>query len=504
MKYTCTLLLLLLFIAEDTYSIFPPPRIYMVSVDIETQFDSIIWYSLDLQPDDFYRVGEYENNPLNPGGSTTPIAFYVLDTFYLNNNANTVSLGMPIGYDVWGVHTMGDGKLDEGLYSDPPDSTMYLQYVFDSCSATITLNWNDYNNWRGSNTGFTVFRRMSPGVYIPYDNIPSDPNITHYTHVLGGILPNQDYELFIQEENVDRIRRSNSNIVRVFTGMTSQSGSINADYATISAGNTIDLSFTVRGNNGQDKYTLFRSNISGGPFNAIDSLITSDTIIHLNDDTPFTSGIFYYKLQMINNCGTMFTESNLANNIIVTGTQSGPSVALSWNEYSDWLGGVDRYRIIRTLGQTNPRVDTLDGNTSTTFSDDVSALIDHENPVSSRICYHIDALEGANIYSTRENSISNSVCFVVTPDIQMPNAFIPNDGEAVNQVFEPVFSFAPEQYELIIFNRLGTRIWEGKGPWDGKVAGTPVPEGVYLYLLRVYNYSSNVNEINGKVVVMYR
>ncbi len=200
----------------------------------------------------------------------------------------------------------------------------------------------------------------------------------------------------------------------------------------------------------------------------------------------------------------MFSQSNLANNIILAGTQSGSVVSLSWNSYEDWLGGVERYRIVRTIGQTNPLVDTLDGGTLTAYTDDVAALIDYSNPASSFICYHIDALEGSNIYGIQENSISNQVCFTVIPDIRMPNAFIPNDGEPVNRVFEPVFSFTPEHYEMIIYNRLGTKLWEGTGPWDGIVAGKPVPEGVYLYLLRIYNYSSDVKEINGKVVVVYR
>ncbi len=92
----------------------------------------------------------------------------------------------------------------------------------------------------------------------------------------------------------------------------------------------------------------------------------------------------------------MFTESNLANNIILSGTQSGSVVNLSWNNYADWLGGVERYRVIRMLGQTNPVVDTLDANTSTTYADDVAALIDYSDPSSSMICYQIDALEGSN------------------------------------------------------------------------------------------------------------
>ena len=381
---------------------------------------------------------------------------------------------------------------------------MFLESVFDSCSGTITLNWNDYNTWRGSTTSFTVYRRISPGVYLPLDNVAANPNITHYTHVLGNILPNETYDLFVQAAHVDGIRQSNSNRAAVDTKWTVQTGTINADYATISAGNTIDLSFTTRGALGQDKYRLLKSNQPGGVYVAIDSIYTSDTIIHFNDDTPFASGIYYYKLEMINNCGTMFTESNLANNIILSGTQSGSVVNLSWNIYTDWLGGVERYRVIRMLGQTNPLVDTLDANTSTTYADDVAALIDYSNPSSSMICYQIDALEGSNNLGIRFHSNSNKVCFTVTPDIRMPDAFIPNDGEQVNRVFEPVFSFTPEHYELLIFNRLGTKIWEGNGPWDGKVSGKPVSEGVYLYLLRVYNYSSDVKELNGKVVVMYR
>jgi hypothetical protein len=322
--------------------------------------------------------------------------------------------------------------------------------------------------------------------------------------VLGNIVQNQTYDLFIEASHNDGIRRSNSNRAQVFTKWTVQTGSINADYATISAENTIDLSFTARGASGQDKYRLLRSNAQGGPFIAIDSITTSDTIIHFKDDTPFVSGIFYYKLEMLNNCGTMFSESNLANNIILAGTQSGSAVTLSWNNYADWVGGVDRYRIVRTIGQTNPLTDTLDGQRSLTYTDDVAALIDYSNPASSFICYHIDALQGSNVYGIQENSISNRVCFTVIPDIRMPNAFIPNDGEPANRTFEPVFSFTPEHYELIIYNRLGTKLWEGNGAWDGQVAGKPVPEGVYLYLLRVYNYSSDVKELNGKVVVVYR
>jgi hypothetical protein len=507
MKYTCIFLFLLLFFAQDYVRSqqLPAPRIYLVTVDIESQSDSIIWESIDLNPStDYYEVAELLPPDIaDPGGSYISVGSNIPNTFYVNNNDNTSSSGHPIGYTVWGVHPRGDGKVDNGLYNDP-DSTVYLQADFDSCAGTITLTWNDYNMWRGSTSGFTIYRWIAPKNYVPLVNVTPDITKTRYTQVLANVMTNQTYDLFVEAAHNDGVRFSNSNRVTVNTKWTVQSGTINADYATISPTNTIDLSFTVRGASGQDKYRLLRSDQPGGQYFAIDSITTSDTVMHFTDATPFVSGIFYYKLELLNNCNTMYSESNLANNIILSGSQSGSVVTLTWNRYEDWLGDVERYRIVRTLGQTNPLVDTLDAGTMTTYADDVASLIDYSNPASSFICYHIDALEGSNIYGIQENSISNQVCFTVIPDVRMPNAFIPNDGEPVNRVFEPVFSFTPEHYDLFIYNRLGTKLWEGNGPWDGKVAGKPVPEGVYLYLLRIYNYSSDVREINGKVVVIYR
>ncbi len=488
MKYTSFFLFLLLFCVQENANsqLLPAPTVWLVSVSIETQQDSIVWFSIDLEPNDYYLVAQLKSpDVVNPGESYLPISPGLLDTVYLNNNDNTSSSEQPVGYTVWGVHPRGDGKNDIGFYNNP-DSTMYLQSVFDSCAGTITLNWNDYNTWRerDSISGFTIFRRTGPGVYVSIATVTPDPTITRYTHVLANILPNENYDLFITAAHKDGVRFSNSNRASVFTRWTVQTGSINADYATISPEKTIDLSFTVRGALGQDKYRLLRSDQQGGIYVAIDSVITSDTTLLFKDNTPFISGIYYYRLELLNNCGTMFSQSNLANNIILNGTQSGSEVSLSFNRYEDWQGGVERYRIVRTLGQTNPLVDTLDAGTQTSYTDDVAALIDYSNPASSFICYHVDALEGTNIYGMQENSISNQVCFTVIPDIRMPNAFIPNDAEAVNRVFEPVFSFTPEHYDMIIYNRLGTKIWEGNGPWDGTAAGKAVPEGVYLYLLK--------------------
>jgi gliding motility-associated-like protein len=226
--------------------------------------------------------------------------------------------------------------------------------------------------------------------------------------------------------------------------------------------------------------------------------------IFYTDEVPFTSAVYYYRLEVINSCGIAAEQSNRANNIILNGTLANMVASLGWNEYRDWLGNVDQYRIIRTLGQDNPVTDTLDAGNANSFSDDVSQFINYADPTQGLVCYSVVATENTNTYGINGKSQSNPVCFSVNPGVQIPNAFIPNDTEPANQVFEPVFSFLPDHYEMYIYNRLGSKIWEGSQAWDGRVNGKFVPEGVYAYYIRVYNYSSDITEFSGKVTVLYR
>jgi gliding motility-associated-like protein len=303
---------------------------------------------------------------------------------------------------------------------------------------------------------------------------------------------------------MDGARRSTSNRVDIQTSTSVPPVTVIADYATLGAGNTIDLSFTVIGSSGSSQLILTRSNVQNGPFTQIADFNTSDTLIRFTDGVSFTSDYYFYRMEGLNNCLQPSSLSNTASNIILNGSLTGTVVSLSWNEYQYWLGGVDQYRVIRTSGRNNPVIDTIDVRRNNFYGEDLGVRVNYPDPVSSLICYQIDARELTNIYGTRAMSLSNRICLSVNPDIRMPNAFIPNDADATNQVFEPVFSFEPEHYEMIIYNRLGTKIWEGSTPWDGTVNGKFVPEGVYLYYLRVYNYSTDFTTVEGKVTVVYR
>jgi len=73
--------------------------------------------------------------------------------------------------------------------------------------------------------------------------------------------------------------------------------------------------------------------------------------------------------------------------------------------------------------------------------------------------------------------------------LYIPNIFTPND-DSVNDIFSPSSNCTLSKYHLIIFNRWGEKLFEtnnAKTPWDETFKDKPLPNGVYVYLLR-YKY----------------
>lgn len=77
-------------------------------------------------------------------------------------------------------------------------------------------------------------------------------------------------------------------------------------------------------------------------------------------------------------------------------------------------------------------------------------------------------------------------------DIIIPNVISPN-GDGINDIFT-IKSSGLKTYDLVIFNRWGTRMYRSTSPkdhWDGTQNGKPVADGAYFYIL---NASSGSKE----------
>ncbi len=97
----------------------------------------------------------------------------------------------------------------------------------------------------------------------------------------------------------------------------------------------------------------------------------------------------------------------------------------------------------------------------------------------------------------------------IKPDfaIYIPNAFTP-DENGTNDIFQPIgVGINEDKYQLDIFDRWGENVFTSdnfrKG-WDGTVKGStkPVPQGVYVYKLMVYDLQGNKHPFVGHVTVI--
>ena len=103
--------------------------------------------------------------------------------------------------------------------------------------------------------------------------------------------------------------------------------------------------------------------------------------------------------------------------------------------------------------------------------------------------YHV-VLSGPCISATDTIVIGEGNC---APFIHVPNSFTPN-GDGINDLFTPVTTGSFRSYSFLIFDRWGEAIFSSDQPgepWDGQMNGTPVQDGVYVWVLMYKSLTDN-------------
>jgi gliding motility-associated-like protein len=79
------------------------------------------------------------------------------------------------------------------------------------------------------------------------------------------------------------------------------------------------------------------------------------------------------------------------------------------------------------------------------------------------------------------------VTFKLCPcGLHMPNAFTPN-SDGLNDVFKPVFECSPKEYQLKIYDRYGSIVFESNQSnegWNGKKRQNELPVGIYMWMIK--------------------
>lgn len=109
---------------------------------------------------------------------------------------------------------------------------------------------------------------------------------------------------------------------------------------------------------------------------------------------------------------------------------------------------------------------------------------------------------GASYYYI--DDVSVKLCHYLSPDIQIPNVFSPNN-DGVNDTFF-IHHSNISKYKMNIFNRWGLNVkilTENDSIWDGLYNGIPVSEGVYFYTI-IYNDLLGETFVNSGTIQLVR
>ncbi|MFC2412073.1 MAG: hypothetical protein ACFNOP_07130, partial [Bacteroides sp.] len=77
--------------------------------------------------------------------------------------------------------------------------------------------------------------------------------------------------------------------------------------------------------------------------------------------------------------------------------------------------------------------------------------------------------------------------------------------DLANQVFHPFIQGAVQEYELLVYDRWGERLFRSTDPmvgWNGARGARPCPQGVYAWRARGVFYDGSTFDLRGNVTLL--
>jgi hypothetical protein len=376
--------------------------------------------------------------------------------------------------------------------------TIYAASKTDTCNNRINLSWNKYSSVPVNVTGYDILASVNSSTYYLAGHVSAD--VISFT--LDNFQNDAQY-CFIIKALLENGLVSSSNRSCITVKMQNPPLWINADYATVTTDGSINLSFTIDPSSEIDTFAVERKTGYSGSFQKID-LVTGTDIksAKYTDKTAEKNKIYFYKLDAVK-CKSYMKSSNIASNIVLNTQNTGSEIILKWNQYHDWLGSVSSYRIFADKGNGYAE-EAATGPSDTAFTISTPGIM--YALTQGKVCLYITATESGNPYGISGEANSNRVCSEIEEVITVPNIFVPvGYKNSQNALFKPVLTFTPSDYRLVIRSRQGKTLFETNdfmASWDGSDNGNPVPEGVYLWFLKIKTPEGKSISRSGTVTVV--
>ena len=212
----------------------------------------------------------------------------------------------------------------------------------------------------------------------------------------------------------------------------------------------------------------------------------------------------YYRLSAVNGCGRSLLSSRPFTVPVPQITHRDFINLISWPSSLSY-DSLTGYRVYRQTANDPLTLLAELPATDTSYEDNIRDL-QYQPGNNGTYCYRIEAVGMNQTPAGERHSFSPLICITTEENVFFPNAFTPN-GDGINDLFGPVFSYAPASYHLIIRDRWGTILFESEDylkKWDGKdLQGRPVVAGSYIFYLNARTPGGRTVRKTGQVTVIY-
>lgn len=380
-----------------------------------------------------------------------------------------------------------------------PHQTIFLQVAsVDSCSQEVTLQWTEYINWPNGVERYEIqVSELDPqtgttGPYVTAGAVEGTVN----TFIFPATNDGSTFCFKVQAIAAGSGDISLSNETCVEVGEVQAVRDLVLTNLQVDPG-SVAVNWILEPDVMLNSATLYRSE-NGMDFSPLAEITASDEqYVDMTDLAQ--AGPLSYRIEAEDLCGNMIV-SNAVSTIFLSGSTGGSENVLNWTPFANEAGRLFSYELYRIMG-TNESVEATYGQNEQSHVDPV----DLSDPAQAVLCYYVVSNEEVILseQSVNVQSVSNLVCLEQSAKLFVPNAFVP-DG--VNREFKPVLQFGGSQeYLMTIFDRYGGVIFESQDlgiGWDGRKNGRPLPQGMYVYLIKMKQSSGQLIEKKGTVLLL--
>jgi len=369
--------------------------------------------------------------------------------------------------------------------------TIFLSVVNDTCNGMIHLSWTPYTNIAHPATDYIIYMSVNSADADTLRKI----SISLTSFDLVGYQPDLEYCFFITAVNNNE-ELSSSNMQCIASGSEGPPSWTQVDAVLVNNG-AITVIASYDPDSDIEKFTVERSSGGAAPWEVVGSKNGAGGSVSVSSTGIDTMKINLYRVSAVNNCDQTIVASEAIRNIVLSSEVKGDNVYLRWN--NPFPGENANFTLWRNSGSGYEEV--YSGLTDTLLTESYRAFF--QQVTTGEVLYYITAQRDASpALMTSSRSSTSSINPVI--NIFVANAFTPDDN-GLNDTFAPLLSFIPLKYDFRVTSRQGVILFRTTShgtTWDGKHNGTPLPEGVYLWTIRLTTPSGKVIERSGTVTIL--